>query len=45
VEGVLSIPAVDPDQIHLALGALTGQGLGVDASSQAFQPREVVVEE
>src|SRR6185295_4362244 len=45
VEGVLPVPAVDPDQIHLALGALTGESLGIDASSQAFQPGEVVVEE
>src|SRR5262249_56528379 len=45
VEGVLPVPTVDPNQIHLALGALTGEGFGIDASSQAFQPREVVVEE
>ena len=45
VQGVLPITAVHPDQIHLALGALAGEGLGIDASAEALEPREVVVEE
>jgi hypothetical protein len=42
---VLPLSTIHSHQIHLALGALAGECLGIDAAAEALQPRHVVVQE
>src|ERR1700737_207161 len=45
LQRVLAMPAIDADEIDLALGALTGQRLGIDSAAQALESRKVVVQQ